>query len=113
MKRGEIYLVQLSPAVGSELRDPHPCVVVQSDLLEHPLRPRTIVVPITSRAPKYPLPFVVPLQPPDGGLVRPSFALCDQVTRIDKTRVLKSTGQLSDLAMAKIDDALRLALELT
>lgn len=106
-------LVNLSPAVGSEMRDLHPCVVVQSDLLEHDLRPRTIVVPFTSRAPRRELPFVVAVEPPEGGLSRASYALCDQVTRIDKARILRATGStLSRETMARIDEALRLALDL-
>jgi len=112
LKRGQVYLVQLSPAVGTELHNPHPCIVVQSDLLEHRLRPRTIVVPLTSRAPNKPLPFVIEIQPPEGGLTKVSYALCDQVTRIDKSRVLRLAGDLTPSTMSRIDTALRLALEL-
>ncbi|MBI3925785.1 MAG: type II toxin-antitoxin system PemK/MazF family toxin [Armatimonadetes bacterium] len=112
MRRGDVFWVRLSPAVGTELRDLHPCVVVQSDLVEHELRPRTIVVPVTSRAPKRPLPFVVTIEPPEGGLVRTSYVLCDQVTRVDKTRILKCTGSLSAPMMDRINASLRLVLEL-
>jgi len=108
-----VCLVNLSPAVGSEMRDLHPCVVVQSDLLEHDLRPRTIVVPFTSRGPRRKFPFVVAVEPPEGGLTKTSYALCDQVTRMDKARIVRETGSsLSPATMKRIDDALRLALDL-
>ena len=113
MKRGEICLVNLSPAIGTELKDLHYCVVVQSGIIEHDLRPRTIVVPFTSVAPKKFLPYVVQVDPPEGDLKHRSYALCDQVTRIDKSRIVKSGAlPLSSLVMAKIDEALRLVLEL-
>ncbi|MEW6278315.1 MAG: type II toxin-antitoxin system PemK/MazF family toxin [Candidatus Eremiobacterota bacterium] len=51
VRRGEVCVVNLSPSFGTEMRDPHPCLIVQSDLLEHDLRPRTIVVPFTSKCP--------------------------------------------------------------
>lgn len=106
-------MVNLSPAVGTELKDLHYCVIVQSDIIEHDLRPRTIVVPFTSVAPKKFLPYVIQVDPPEGGLKRSSYALCDQVTRIDKSRIVKSSGlPLSSEIMAKIDEALRLVLEL-
>ena len=112
MKRGDVYFVNLSPAVGSELRDLHPCVVVQSNLVEHDLRPRTIVVPFTSKSPRKPLPYVVTIQPPEGGLTLPSYALCDQVTRLDKSRLVRYTGQLSIESMLRIDNGLKLVLDL-
>lgn len=113
MTRGEVYLVNLTPAVGTEMRDLHRCIIVQSDLLEHPLRPRTVVIPFTSKPPRKPLPFVVTVDPPEGGLSRRSYALCDQVTRIDKSRIVKSCGSpLSTETMAQIDAALRLVLDL-
>ncbi|MBT9584463.1 type II toxin-antitoxin system PemK/MazF family toxin [bacterium] len=102
----------MSPAVGAELKDLHPCIVVQSDLIEHELRARTVVVPVTSRAPKRPLPFVIPLSPQEGGLTKESFAQCDQVTRIDKSRAVRRMGQMSQTSMSKINKALALVLEL-
>jgi mRNA interferase MazF len=113
MKRGEVYLVNLSPAVGTEIRENHRCIIVQSDLIEHELRPRTIVVPLTSTEPRRPLPFVVPVDPPEGGLKHRSYALCDQVTRIDKQRIIKLCGpSLSSSVMTRIEEALRLVLDL-
>lgn len=112
LKRGDVYLVDLSPAVGTELQHPHPCIVVQSDLVEHDRRPRTIVVPLTSTAPRKPLPFVVAIEPTEGGLTHLSHALCDQVTRIDKSRVIRQSGTLSSKTMARIDAALRMVLDL-
>lgn len=92
---------------------PHPCVIVQADLLEHELHPRTIIVPFTSTKPKRVLPYVVPVDPPEGGLRRRSYALCDQITRIDKARIMKrGGGPLSAETMTRIDDALRVSLNL-
>jgi len=70
-------------------------------------------VPLTTRAPGRQIPYIVELRPPEGALPKVSFALCDQVTRIDKMRVEKRTGGIcSHEAMERIDAALRLVLDL-
>ncbi len=44
--------------------------------------------------------------------MKPTCALCDQVTRIDKSPILRATGVFTAATMARIDAALRLALEI-
>ena len=113
MKKGEVYLVDLNPAVGTEMKDKHYCIVVQSDLLNHPNNPKTVVVPLTSEKPKKVYPFVVKIIPPEGGLRLESFAICNQVTRIDKQRIIKKQGDaVSKETLLKLDNALRIVLDL-
>ena len=56
VKRGEIWLVNLDPTVGSEIRKSRPCVVVLPSELNDHLR-KAIVTPMTSKS--RPAPFRV------------------------------------------------------
>ena len=58
MKRGDIWLVNLDPTVGSEIQKSRPCVVVSPAELNDTLR-TVIVAPMTSKG--FAAPFRVPV----------------------------------------------------
>ena len=83
--RGEVWLVNLDPTVGSEIRKSRPCVVVSpADLNDH-LR-TVIVAPMSSQG--FAAPFRVPLafQETSGQI------LLDQLRTVDKSRLAKRLG---------------------
>ena len=85
---GEIWLVNLDPTVGSEIRKARPCVVVSpADMHDH-LR-TAIVAPMTTKG--RPAPFRVPVT--HGG--RKGLILLDQVRTVDKARLAKKLGAVS------------------
>lgn len=45
MKRGEIWLINLDPTLGAEIRKTRPAVIVSSDVLGK--LPLSVIVPIT------------------------------------------------------------------
>lgn len=51
--RGEVYLVELDPTRGSEIRKTRPCMIVSPDELNHQLR-TAIVAPMTTAGHAYP-----------------------------------------------------------
>ena len=51
--RGDVYLVQLDPTRGSEIRKTRPCLIVSPDELNHYLR-TAVVAPMTTRGHDYP-----------------------------------------------------------
>jgi mRNA-degrading endonuclease toxin of MazEF toxin-antitoxin module len=51
--RGEVYLVELDPTRGSEIRKTRPCLIVSPDELNHQLR-TAIVAPMTTAGHAYP-----------------------------------------------------------
>ena len=69
MKRGEIYFADLDPVIGSEQGGMRPVLIIQNDLGNR-FSPTVIVLPLTSRINKTPLPTHVPLLPPQGGVRR-------------------------------------------
>ncbi len=100
MHRGEIYLVDLSNQVGSEQTGIRPALIVQNDV-GNAHSPTTIVCPLTSQD-KAPVDTHVTLTPNDAGILKVSTVLCEQVRVVDKSRLKKKLGEVSNLK--KIED---------
>ena len=88
MKRGEIWLVNLDPTVGSEIKKARPCVVVSPSELNDHLR-TVIVAPMTSKG------FTAPFRVPVTHAGTKGLILLDQVRSVDKIRLAKRLGALS------------------
>ena len=88
MKRGDIWLVNLDPTAGSELRKTRPCVVVSPAEMHDHLR-TVIVAPMTSKSQAAPFRIGVT----HGG--QKGLILLDQMRAVDKARLAKKLGALS------------------
>jgi mRNA-degrading endonuclease toxin of MazEF toxin-antitoxin module len=112
MKRGEVVEVdwQYTDMSGSKLR---PAVVVQADFLNG-LIDDTILVQITSTRHGIPDTEVLldPADETDSGLSRLCVASCINVATFDQALVLRTIGFLSDAAMLKIEECLRVVTEI-
>jgi len=86
--RGEIWLVNLDPAVGSEIRKTRPCVVVSPAEMHDHLR-TVLAAPMTTAGREAPFRIGVT----HGG--RKGLILLDQVRAVDKTRLAKKLGVVS------------------
>ena len=100
MKRGDIWLVMLDPAVGSEIRKSRPCVVVSPPEMHDYLR-TVIVAPMTTKS--RPAPFRVPLS--HGG--KKGLILLDQIRAVDKTRLPQKLGNVSTKTLGVILNTLQ------
>ena len=111
-RRGEVYLVRLDPAEGSEQAGTRPAVVVSRDVINR-YSPVIVICPLTdaTRVPK-PYPSDVKVQAPEGGLAKDSVGLTGQVRAIAKTRLLQRLGELSPSTMDQVDQALKITLNL-
>jgi mRNA interferase MazF len=88
VKRGEVWLVNLDPTVGSEIRKSRPCVVLSPPELHEHLK-TVIIAPMTSKG--FAAPFRVPLKfQATAGLL-----VLDQVRSVDKVRLVKKMGSVS------------------
>lgn len=93
--RGDIWVVNLDPTQGSEIRKSRPCVVVSPpEMLDH-LR-TVLVAPMTSKG--QPAPFRIPITH-DG---QKGLVLLDQVRAVDKTRLVRKSGRTSSSTLANI-----------
>ncbi len=87
MKRGEIWLAQLDPTVGSEIRKTRPCVVISPDEMNIHLRTVT-VAPMTTGS--RPAGFRVALTFQG----KPGLIVLDQIRTLDRARLVTRLGVL-------------------
>lgn len=104
IRRGDVVAVDLDPVVGSEVGKSRPAVVVQNDLANRS-SPTVTVVPISSRTDRI-YPFQVRLAAGEGGLSRPSKALCEQIRTVSRERIGEPSGHLPESRLAEIREAL-------
>ena len=112
MNRGEIWLINLDPAVGSESRKIRPAVIVSSDAIG--ILQLKVIVPLTDWKDRYAIaPWLVLVEPSAGnGLEKPSAADAFQVRSLAQERFVRRLGKMEDDRMAEIARALTLVLEI-
>jgi len=108
-RRGDVWLVNWNPAMGSEQAGKRPALVIQNDIGNEKAA-TTIVAAISSTVRVYPM--NVQVTPPEGGLERPSIIKTSQILTISKERMEKRLGSLSQKRMDKVDRAIKLSLSL-
>jgi len=107
-RRGEVWLVNFNPGRGSEQRGTRPALVIQNDT-GNIYSSTTIVAAITSTIKEFPVTVV--LSAGEGGLKQHSMVNLAQLLTIDKGRLQKRLGDLSDAVMEKVNEAVRVSLD--
>ena len=102
IKRGEIYLADLSPVVGSEQGGMRPVLIVQNNM-GNKYSPTVIAAAITSSLEKN-------IRLSDTELGRESIILMEQIRTIDKSRLVKYMGSVGEDIMEQVDGALKISL---
>ena len=95
VKRGDVYLIDLSPTRGREIRKTRPCVVVSPDELNAYLQ-TYIVAPLTTGGRRYP--FRVPCR--FGG--KAGHVILDQIRTVDRERLVRRRGKLTATTLQKV-----------
>jgi mRNA interferase MazF len=105
MKRGEIWLVNLDPTVGAEIKKTRPAVIISSDLVG--VLPLKIIVPFTDWKDRYEsAAWMVRIDPDDNnGLSKPSASDGLQVRSVSQQRLVKRLGMLNSIQLARIVQA--------
>ena len=111
VKRGDVYIVELDPTRGSELKKTRPAVIIQNDV-DNRYSPVTVIAPITSKFDATLYPTEVPVKPPEGGLRVESVVLLNQLRAVDKGRLGRRLGTLKPSTMALVNDGLAMVLAL-
>ncbi|MGL6340101.1 MAG: type II toxin-antitoxin system PemK/MazF family toxin [Waterburya sp.] len=110
-QRGEVYLVSFEPTIGAEIQKTRPALILQNDIAnEH--SPITIVAAISSQFDDKLYPTEVLIKPPEGGLTLNSVVLLNQIRSIDKQRLVKPLGKLTEETMILINQAVQISLGL-
>ena len=110
-KRGDIFIVNFDPTIGSEVGKTRPALVLQNDIGNH-YSPVTIVAAISSHFDEVIYPTEVLITPPEGGLSEKSVIVLNQIRTIDKKRLIKKIGELNSKSIEKVDRAIGISLGL-
>lgn len=111
LKRGDIVLANLEPAVGSEQGNIRPVLIIQNNI-SNQYSPTTIIAPITSKLYEKEFPTNVFVSKRDSGLDKDSTILLNQIRTIDKSRIRKIIGFFDNGIMKSVDVAIRVSLGL-
>lgn len=88
VKRFEVYLINLDPTVGHEIKKTRPCLVVSPDEMNRHIG-TVIVAPMTTKSQAYPTRVSCRFQGKEGKIV------LDQLRTVDKVRLVKALGRIS------------------
>ena len=110
-RRGDVYLANLGPYIGSEQGGTRPVVVLQNNTGNY-YCPTLIIAPITSKSGKKPSQPTHYYAERIHGLELPGMVLLEQIKTIDKRRVKKYLGRMTRQQMDEIGEAIEEALGL-
>ena len=110
-RRGDVYLANLDPYIGSEQGGTRPVVVLQNDVGNR-YAPTLIVATVTSRTEKKRYQPTHVLIAHNTAFEKPSVVQLEQIFTIDKSRVQRFLGQTTRHEMRRIEEALMNSLEI-
>lgn len=112
MNRGEIWLINLDPTIGAEIRKTRPAVIVSRDAIG--ILPLKVIIPITEWRDQFNnAPWLVPVDPTrENGLTKKSAADTFQVRSVSDVRFVRKIGEVSPDKMMAIGQGLALSLDL-
>lgn len=106
IERGEIWWINLDPAVGKEIKKRRPCVVISANEINR-FRATPVVIPLSS-SPESAPPVVLAV--PSAG--DRSVAVLDQIRAVDKKRFINRSGIMANDDLRQIETALKQILSL-
>jgi mRNA interferase MazF len=98
--RFEVHLFSLDPTKGSEISKTRPCLIISPDEMNKHIR-TVIIAPMTSTIRDYPTRINITFQGKKGQIV------LDQIRTVDKSRLIKNLGLISNTAAGKVLNTLQ------
>lgn len=111
IRRGDVFIADLSPVVGSEEGGNRPILIIQNNTGNRNSR-TTIVAPITRKLTSSYLPVHVIVSPSVTGLQETSSIMLEQLRVMDKERLKEKVGHLPPFLMTLVDRAIRVSVGL-
>lgn len=108
IERGNVYLVDLNPIIGSEQGGKRPAVVIQNDI-GNIFSPTTIIAPLTRCKRENTLPTHVETNE-DKSKIESTTILLEQIRTIDKRRIIKYLGKVDATELENINKAIKISL---
>ncbi len=107
MRQREIWIVNLDPTIGAEIKKTRPCVIVNDDAVG--VLPLKIIAPITDYKDKFKdVPWMVTVAPGrQNGLDKKSVIDLFQVRSVAEERLVERVGMISTDQMLSVKTALK------
>ena|SRR5947199_143703 len=102
VRRGDIWLADLNPTRGSEQAGTRPVLIFQNNSVNR-FASTFLTIPLTTNLRRASLPTGVFVTKEEGGLSKDSVALCHQLRVLDKVRLVRRLGVVSDDLMTAIE----------
>ncbi len=98
MRRYDVFLVNLDPTVGHEIKKSRPCIIISPD--EMILLKTVLISPMTTKIRNFPFRVNINFKGKKGQ------AALDQIRCIDKTRLIKKLGVIDSIEQEEISEKL-------
>lgn len=95
INRFEVYLVNLDPTIGHEIRRMRPCLVLSPDEMNHHIR-TVIVAPMTTKGGSY------PTRIPCKFKGKPGQVVLDQILAVDSARLVRKLGKIDSKTASEV-----------
>ena len=111
MKQKEIWLINLNPTIGAEIKKTRPCVILNSNLIGK--LPLKIIAPITDFKEQYEaVPWMVKLTPnKNNNLTKLSTIDLFQIRSVSQKRLIKKIGTIDNKTLTECKEALNLVFD--
>ncbi len=96
----EVFIVNLDPTIGGEIKKTRPCVIISPDEMNKYLD-TVVIAPITSQSKKYPTRIKIDLEGND------NWVVIDQIRTIDKSRLTKRITLLDKKEIEAIKNVIK------
>jgi mRNA interferase MazF len=95
-----IYLINLDPTVGHEIKKTRPCLVISPLEMNRHLK-TVIIAPMTTKSHNFPTRVSLQFEK------KQAWVVLDQIRTVDRLRLLKELGKLDQRHIRKVKDVLR------
>jgi len=95
IKRFDVYLVNLDPTIGSEIRKARPCLIISPDEMNRYIA-NVIVAPMTTKGRDYPTRLQCAFKGKEGQVV------LDQLRTVDKSRLVQKLGRIGQQTQEEV-----------
>ena len=95
VKRFDVFLINLDPTIGSEIKKTRPCVVISPDEMNRSIK-TVIVAPMTTGGTAYPTRVSCQFKGKKGQVV------LDQIRTVDKARLVRKLGRISGASQNEV-----------
>ena len=96
----EVYLINLDPTIGSEIKKSRPCIIISPDEMNKFIG-TVIIAPMTTKSKSYPTRVDLTFQGKKG------FIVLDQIRTVDKSRLIKKLGSTDVKTIQKIKNIIQ------